>query len=543
MVERNQRSVVKCEQEVRKMSFNKKLQKLRKENGLSQEGLADLLDVTRQSVSKWESGTTYPEMDKLLSMCKIFKCSLDDLTNDEITEIKIDEKKKSNIYTFVDSILELVNETNDLRKSMTKKELMTCIVVMGITALILLLFRFLFSDIEKLFHLTIHSTQNDLFQIGSHIIQFVINCCYWSLFLVIFIYVFRILYLDNPKYKRRKYEEKEDIEKTEVVVEKVKIVKEEKKIANNIDILFHFLEKIVMFFVKSFICFIILLTLFILFFLCAGLFIYLFYLFKGVFYISVLVGITFGILLVLTILEILINLIIKRKTSEKRLMITFLASVVGLGSSFGILLLDMSSLTFVDEVPEQISIDTISKTYEMKNDMHFLFWPKAEYMIDDTLGNEVKIEINYYKEYIEVLFPTEINSSLIYYEKPYVIINQHLLSVMIENLKHRKIYNYGMLNDINVKIYATEQNIQILKENYQKEEEAMNHREEEDDKYCSEELRDYESQVSQLEQEKEALLRENIKLENEKEELKSSNLEYQDKIEDYKRRLQQIIEE
>ena len=54
------------------MYFNEKLQKLRKEHKLSQEQLADMLDVTRQSVSKWESGTTYPEMDKLITMCKIF---------------------------------------------------------------------------------------------------------------------------------------------------------------------------------------------------------------------------------------------------------------------------------------------------------------------------------------------------------------------------------------------------------------------------------------------------------------------------------------
>ena len=46
------------------MKFNEKLIKLRKEKGLSQEGLADKLDVSRQSVSKWESGQTYPEIDK-----------------------------------------------------------------------------------------------------------------------------------------------------------------------------------------------------------------------------------------------------------------------------------------------------------------------------------------------------------------------------------------------------------------------------------------------------------------------------------------------
>lgn len=81
------------------MSFSEKLQALRKANKMSQEKLADLLDVTRQSVSKWETGQTYPEMDKLLAMCKIFKCSLDDLTNDEVTDIKVGEKK--NIYIII----------------------------------------------------------------------------------------------------------------------------------------------------------------------------------------------------------------------------------------------------------------------------------------------------------------------------------------------------------------------------------------------------------------------------------------------------------
>lgn len=522
------------------MRFNEKLQKLRKANNLSQEGLADLLDVTRQSVSKWESGTTYPEMDKLLAMCKIFKCSLDDLTNDEIIEIKIEEKKKSNIYAFIDSILDFIEETNNLRKSMTKQELMSCIVVMGITAFILLLFRIPFYHVEQLFYLTIHSTQNDLFRIGSHIIQFVINCCYWSLFLVIFIYIFRIVYLDNPRYKRKKIIEKEAIEKTEVVVEeKVEFVREEKKRTNNIDILFRFLEKVVMFFVKAFICFLILPTIFILFFLCAGLFIYLFLLFKGVFYVSILIGIPFAILLVLTILEVLINFIIKGKANEKRLMTTFLISIVGLGSSFGILLLDMSSLTFVDEVPKQTSMDTISKTYEMKDDTYFLFWPETEYIADNTLENEIKVEVDYYKDYTEVHLPLEINSTFVYHEKSYVLINPKLLSTMIEDLKHRKIYNYGMLNDIHIRIYATEQNIETLKVNYEKE---LGNRKTEED-YCSREIGIYESRIYDLEQENEELRNQNMELEQEKENLKSSNLDYQNKIDDYKRRLQEIIEE
>ena len=104
------------------MKFCEKLQKLRKEKGYSQEQLADLLDVSRQSVSKWESGTTYPEMDKLLSLCKIFNVSLDELTNDEISDKNIMDKKKNNFSNIFYAILDMINKSIEMFKNMSKKE-------------------------------------------------------------------------------------------------------------------------------------------------------------------------------------------------------------------------------------------------------------------------------------------------------------------------------------------------------------------------------------------------------------------------------------
>ena len=64
------------------MKFNEKLIALRKKEGLSQEELGYKLNVTRQTVSKWELGQTTPEMDKLAEMSKIFNVSVDELIND-----------------------------------------------------------------------------------------------------------------------------------------------------------------------------------------------------------------------------------------------------------------------------------------------------------------------------------------------------------------------------------------------------------------------------------------------------------------------------
>ena len=64
------------------MSFGEKLSKLRKENNYTQEQLADVLNVSRQSVSKWESDLAYPETEKLIKISELFNSSLDYLMKD-----------------------------------------------------------------------------------------------------------------------------------------------------------------------------------------------------------------------------------------------------------------------------------------------------------------------------------------------------------------------------------------------------------------------------------------------------------------------------
>ena len=70
------------------MTLGEKISKLRKEYNYTQEQLAELLGVTRQSVSKWESDVAYPETEKLIELGKLFSCSMDYLLKDEVTEKK-----------------------------------------------------------------------------------------------------------------------------------------------------------------------------------------------------------------------------------------------------------------------------------------------------------------------------------------------------------------------------------------------------------------------------------------------------------------------
>ena len=68
------------------MTLGEKITKQRKELHYTQEQLANILSVSRQSISKWESDIAYPETDKLIELGKLFDCSMDYLLKEDVTE-------------------------------------------------------------------------------------------------------------------------------------------------------------------------------------------------------------------------------------------------------------------------------------------------------------------------------------------------------------------------------------------------------------------------------------------------------------------------
>ena len=84
------------------MKFNEKLLKLRKEKGLSQEELGMEMQVSRQTVSKWEAGQSYPDFTRLVMLSDFFNMTLDELVKDidvqEVRENSLTNEKIDSIY-------------------------------------------------------------------------------------------------------------------------------------------------------------------------------------------------------------------------------------------------------------------------------------------------------------------------------------------------------------------------------------------------------------------------------------------------------------
>ena len=100
------------------MEFNNKLYELRKQKGFSQEELANRLNVSRQTISKWEVGESTPDMEKIVAISDLFEVSLDELVKGEESKMAEPSERivKSELYSDIkEHVL-----TEDNKKRVTK---------------------------------------------------------------------------------------------------------------------------------------------------------------------------------------------------------------------------------------------------------------------------------------------------------------------------------------------------------------------------------------------------------------------------------------
>ena len=109
------------------MEFNHKLYELRKQKGLSQEELANKLNVSRQTVSKWELGDSTPDMEKLIGLSDLFDISLDELVLGKEAKAETQEAKTMDIVHAVEE--KVLTQKN---KKVAQKGMKIAMIILGV---------------------------------------------------------------------------------------------------------------------------------------------------------------------------------------------------------------------------------------------------------------------------------------------------------------------------------------------------------------------------------------------------------------------------
>ena len=124
------------------MTLGEKIQQLRKASGLSQEQLAEQLDVSRQSVSKWELNDTVPDVNKLIVISNIFSISIDELLKDKQPSTVVNDGENKRTTTLAE-----ISRLNFAHKQITMG---FRIVVIGLLMFVLeYMFLPLFGSMQK----------------------------------------------------------------------------------------------------------------------------------------------------------------------------------------------------------------------------------------------------------------------------------------------------------------------------------------------------------------------------------------------------------
>jgi len=440
------------------MNLSENLKRIRKEHNLSQEDLADKLGVSRQSVSKWESGISYPEMDKMLKLCELFNLNIDELLNQDIKKINETKQSKNNLNKFIDSFLNYITKTINMFSSMTFKQKIKCIIEqLLIIFFIFILFKILGSILSSISYKLLNLLPNTIHSYLYLILESIYTIIAYILGIILLLHTFKIRYLDY--YVLINDTPKEETENKEIYLEK----KQEKIIIrdpNHSEYKFiSGLLKIFLILIKIFLAFFSLNFCFTLIFLCISLVSSFLIIKTGLLFTGIFLIIISSITINIIILYIIFNFLINKKTKYLLLGIIFIISLILIGIGTGITIISIKDFNIVDTSNTKYFIKD-EYNYQMTDNLFIHDSPKINYI--ESNNNDIKIEVLHSK-YNEIKINYNNNSLTI---NNYIDYNyMDIIRNTIDTFNDKKIVDY---NDITINIYTTKDNIEKLNQNKEK---------------------------------------------------------------------------
>ena len=430
--------------------FSENLKKIRKEHNLSQEQLADELGVSRQAISKWESASAYPEMDKIITICDKFNVNIDDLLYKDIKEAKKEEESKKKINNFIDGFLKFITDSINLFSRMSLKSKVKCLLEQFVLLIVLaIISTILVGAFSTVFSSVLSILPNKVEYFFSGLVNSILVIICIVVIAVIITHVFKTRYLDY--FEKVKDEETNKEEKITTNKEEKIVIRDAKN--SNYGFI-RGLLKLIVIFIKTFaIFFALLLIMFIVFLL--GTFIASFLVIKtGVFFVGLLIASVSAVIMAIIILLTVINFIFNRASNKMIMIWTFITSLVVFGISCGLVFI--GSLDF--EVVDNYKIET--KEYEMKDTL--ILYPQSyidvEYVESDIDNIKVEYEVDKYCEIDDytsgnVMFADEVC------DNPITIVRE-----VFKNLNQKKLISIDGNVD-KITIYASKKNITKIEEN------------------------------------------------------------------------------
>lgn len=451
------------------MRFCEKLAIQRKKNNLSQEQFADTLGVSRQAVSKWESGTSYPDMDKIIKMTKILNCTLEDLLDDG-TIGKNRRKEKTKITDQFQQVLNQITKTYNMFFSMTLKQKLKCVLEMFCLAIMLLLIGGIITTI------LIEVTYNMLTFIPNPTIVHAIEKIFESIYTVIaiifgvivFIHIFKIRYLDyyitieDDNTKTKKIEQSLEIKEKDR--ERI-IIRDPKHSTTHI---INVIGKILILFIK----------LLIIWFIIPVVFAFIFFVvLASICICHINIGLIFstGFLLFMAIsflcfllIYLAYNFVFNRKQHMKFILISMISSFLLIGISIGLsvtILLNYKQIDGTKGLNKKINTETINAnenttiSFGIDNNEE-----NIEYIIDNS-KNDIELKIQTVQG-IDYILNRNHNDYYYLYMKEVPL--RTIYNIFLNDIKNKQIRNYNSDDFIKIKVTLSQDNYELLQGNRNK---------------------------------------------------------------------------